>query len=131
MFLFKLTIKLKIYSLVIMSNTKFEAIKGIICTVYEDFDTGEPIIKNKAIAFLLETDKKEEIIVVYDKNALKLGLIKVGDLITCLGRKDGTIIGKDQKGIIVEKQRFLCRGIMTDADITEEQLMKEGAIRLR
>ena len=114
-----------------MNNTKFEVIKGVVCTIYEDFDTGEPVIKNKAIAFLLETDKKEEIIVVYDKRALKLGLIKVRDPLICLGRKDGTIIAKDLNGIIVEKQRFLCRGIMGDANITEEQLMKECAIRLR
>lgn len=110
---------------------EFDVIKGIVRIIYEDFDTGEPIIKEKAVAFLLEIDKKEDIIIVYDKNALRLGMINVGEPLVCLGQIDGTIIGKDRKGIIVEKKRFLCRGIMGDADITEEQLMKEGAIRLR
>ena len=109
---------------------EFDVIKGIVRTIYEDFDTGEPIIKEKAVAFLLEIDKKEDIIIAYDKNALSLGMIKVGEPLVCLGQIDGTIIGKDQKGIIVEKKRFLCKGIMGDADITEEQLMKEGVIRL-
>ena len=112
-------------------SVEFETIKGIVRTIYNDFDTGEPIIKEKAVAFLLEIDKKDDIIVVYDKNAIKLGLIKVGEQLTCLGYRNGTIIAIDTKRKIDEKQRFLCRAVMGNADITEEQLMKEGAIRLR
>lgn len=108
----------------------FETIKGIVKTIYDDFDTGEPVIKEKAVAFLLETDEKEDVIVVYDKNALKLGLIKVGEPLVCFGQKNGTIIAIDSKRRIDEKQRFLCRGIMVNVDITEEQLMREGAIKL-
>ena len=112
-------------------DKKFEAVKGIVRTIYNDFDTGEPVIKSKAIAFLLEIDKKEDIIVVYDKNALKLGLIKIGEPLKCFGQRDGTIVAINSKYKIDEKQRFLCRWIMGNADITEEQLMKERAIRLR
>lgn len=114
---------------------KFEVIKGMVRTIYEDFDTGEPIIKDRAVAFLLEIDKddsdnrKEEIIVVYDKNAVKFRMITVGKPLTCLGEYNGTVTGRDSKGIIVEKQRFLCMGIMGNANITEKQLIKEGAIK--
>ena len=117
-----------------MKKDNFEVIKGVVRTIFEDFDTGEPIIKSRAVAFLLEIDsnsEKSNIIVVYDKDAIRLGLIKVGEPLTCLGWRDGTIIGIDSKGLIAENQRFLCRGIMGDADITEELLTKEGAIRLR
>ena len=113
-----------------MENKKFEKIEGIISIIYEDFDTGEPIIKERAVAFLLETDKGK-VIVVYDKNALELGLIKVGEHLTCFGSYDGTIVAIDSKCTVVEAKRFLCGGIMGDADINEEQLAKQGAIRLR
>ena len=113
-----------------VENKKFEKIEGIISIIYEDFDTGEPIIKERAVAFLLETDKRK-VIVVYDKNALELGLIKVGEPLTCFGSYDGTIVAIDSKGTVVEAKRFLCGGIMGDADINEEQLAKQGAIRLR
>ena len=113
------------------NKQEYEEIKGMVTIIFEYFDTGEPVIKEKAVAFLLEIDEKEDIIVVYDKNALKLGLIKVREPLICLGQRNGTIIAIDSKHKIHEKQRFLCRGIMGNADITEEQLMKEGAIRLR
>ncbi len=132
-------------------TTKFEKIEGVVNTIYEDFDTGEPVIKERAIAFLLDTDKdsdkgidkgpdkcsdkgpdkKGKVIVVYDKNALKLGLIKVGEPLTCLGSYDGTIAAIDPNGNVVEDKRFLCRGIVGNADINEEELTKQGAIRLR
>ena len=110
--------------------------KGTVIVIYNDFDTEEPVIKDRSVAFLLEIeDSKERIIVVYDKNALELGLIKVGEPLTCFGWRDGTIVGKNSKCVIVKRQRFLCIGIMVDADITEDQLIekleKEGAIRLR
>lgn len=128
-------------------NSKFEKIEGVVNTIYEDFDTGEPVIKERAIAFLLDADKGTDkysdkcsdkgydkngkVIVVYDKNALKLGLIKVGEPLTCLGSYDGTIAAIDSKGNVVEDKRFLCRGIVGNTDINEEELKKQGAIRLR
>lgn len=110
---------------------KFEIIKGIVKTVLEDFDTGEPVIKEKAVAFLLEIDKKYEVIVVYDKNALKMGIIKVGEPLTCFGFRDDFVTGKDSIGIIIG-QRFLCNGIVgeIDEDQLNEQLKKMGAISL-
>lgn len=116
-------------------SKEFAILKGTVMIIYQDFDTGEPVIKDRSVAFLLETeDKKEKLIVVYDKNALELGLIKVGEPLTCFGWKDGTIIGKNSRCVTVKRKRFLCMGIMGDTSITEDQLIekleKEGAIRL-
>lgn len=112
-------------------NQKFEKIEGTVSVIYEDFDTVESIIKERAVAFLLETEKKGKVVVVYDKNALKLGLIKVGEPLACLGLFRGTITALDQKGIIAEEKMFLCMGIIGNADIDEEQLTKQGAVRMR
>jgi hypothetical protein len=109
----------------------FGKLEGTVNTIYVDFDTGEPIIKEKAFAFLLDTDKNGKIIVVYDKNALKLGLIKVGEPLVCVGLFDGTIAVIDSDGNVFEDRRFLCMGIMGNADIDEKELIKQGAIRLR
>ena len=110
---------------------KFEKMEGMVIDIYEDFDTGEPIIKDRAVAFLLDTDKKGKMVVVYDKNALKLGMIKVGEPLVCMGSCDGFVTVKDSNGVIIEEKRFLCMGIMGDAVIDEEELMRQGAIRLR
>lgn len=109
---------------------KLDKIEGIVDTIYEDFDTEEPIIKENAVAFLLDIDKNGKIIVVYDKNALKLGLIKVGDHLACIGSYEGSIVAIDVQGNIVEEKMFLCRGIIGDADIDEEELIRQGAVRL-
>lgn len=128
-----------------MSNIQnnFEKIEGVINDIYEDFDTIEDIIKGKAVAFRLDIiDNKEKngkdnkenkrgIIIVYDKNAIELGLIKVGNHLTCFGNYCGTITVVDSKHNILEDKMFLCMGIMGDAEIDEEQLISQGAIRLR
>jgi len=108
-----------------------EQIKGIVNSIYEDFYTGEQVIKERAVAFLLEIDKNKKVIVVYDKNAFKLGLIKVGEPLTCIGSFNGTIVAIDSNGKVIEDKMFLCRGIIGNADINEEELMKQGAGRLR
>lgn len=83
------------------------------------------------------TDDKEnkgnnrKVIIIYDRGALKLGLIKVGEPLTCLGGYCGTITVIDSKHNILEDKMFLCRGIMGDAEIDGEQLKAQGAIRLR
>lgn len=128
-------------------DTKIEIINGLVTTIYEDFDTTEPVIKDKAVAFLLEIDdkenkkeenkkyetKKEKIIIVYDKNALKLGLIRIGKPLKCFGWRDGTVIGKDSIGS-VELPRFLARAIIGNTEFSEEQLMeqlrRQGAINI-
>ncbi len=107
-----------------------EEINGIVETIYDDFDTIESVIKEKAVAFLLSTDKNGKIIVVYDKNALELGLIKVGELLSCLGTYEGVITVKDSTGKINEDKMFLSIAIMGNADIDEEKLSKQGARRL-
>ena len=112
-------------------NQKFEKIEGAVSVIYEDFDTVESIIKERAVAFLLETEKKGKAVVVYDKNALKLGLIKVGESLECLGSFCGTITAIDQKGVVAEEKMFLCIGIIGSADVDEEQLTRQGAVRLR
>lgn len=114
-----------------MKEQKFETIKGIVKSILEDFNTGEPIIKEKAIAFLLETDRKEEIVVIYDKNAFKMGLIKVEEPLTCFGYRDGYVTGRDSIGIIIG-QRFLCNAIIGDIDEDQfkDQLNKMGYISL-
>ena len=112
-------------------NQKFEKIEGTVSVIYEDFDTVESIIKERSVAFLLETEKKGKVVVVYDKNALKLGLIKVGEPLECLGSFCGIIATLDSKGVTEEKKMFLCIGIIGNADIDEEQLAKQGAVRLR
>lgn len=113
----------------------FEKIKGVVSDIYEDFDTVESIIKDRAVAFGLDItddkENKEKVIVVYDRNAFKLGLIKVGKPLTCFGDYSGRIAVVDSSGNVVEEKMFLCRGIMGSADISEEQLIKQGAIRLR
>jgi len=123
------------------SLDNLEKIKGIVSCIYEDFDTVEPIIKDRAVAFgLYITDDKgneenkgneEKAIIVYDRDAFKLGLIKVGSTLTCFGEYSGRIVAVDSSGIVTEEKLFLCRGIMGNADISEEQLTKRGAIRLR
>jgi hypothetical protein len=116
-------------------NTK--KIKGIVGDIYEDFDTLEYIIKNRAVAFRLDTcnnvneGNKEKVIVVYDKNAVKLGLIKIGESLTCFGDYSGVISAIDSKRNVVEDKMFLCIGIMGDADVDEEELARQGAVRLR
>lgn len=108
-----------------------ETIKGTVIKIFEDFDTGEPVIRERAIAFLLETDKKEDIIIVYDKNALKMGLIEIGEPLTCFGFYDGDITTKDSTGINSGK-RFLCNGIIANVnkDNLKEQIDKMGGISL-
>jgi hypothetical protein len=110
-------------------------IKGIVSDIYEDFDTLESIIKNRAVAFGLDIiDKegnKEKAIVVYDKNAVKLGLIKIGEPLTCFGSYSGKIVAIDSNGNVTEDKMFLCIGIMGDTDVDEEELARQGAIRLR
>jgi len=128
-----------------MSNIQnnFEKIEGVVNDIYEDFDTVEDIIKGNATAFRLDitynkekngkenNENKRSVIVVYDKNAIKLGLIKVGEPLICFGNYCGTITVVDSKHNILEDKMFLCRGIMGDAEIDEEQLAAQGAIRLR
>lgn len=113
----------------------FEKIEGIVNDIYKDFDTNEDVIKDRAVAFRLDTidnkGNKKNVIIVYDRNAIKLGLIKVGESLTCFGDYRGMITVIDSKSNIVEDKMFLCRGIMGKADIDEEQLMAQGAIRLR
>jgi hypothetical protein len=137
---------------------KFEKIKGVVSCIYEDFDTLESIVKSRAVAFGLDVvgvkenmgDKRSEdksgnegneksggneynggrAVVVYDRNAVKLGLIKVGGHLTCFGKYSGRIAAVSN-GNVVEGKLFLCMGIMGDADINEEELMKQGGIRLR
>lgn len=112
-------------------NDEFEKIEGKVITIYEDFlNTGDLIIKERAVAFLLDTDKNGKFIVIYDKNALKLGLIKVGEPLTCLGSCGDTIVAIDSNGKIAKEKMFLCRGIMGSADINEEELIKQGAVKL-
>lgn len=108
-----------------------EILKGTVKTIFEDFDTGEPVIKENAFAFLLETDKKESIIIVYDKNALKMGLVENGEPLTCFGFYNGDIITKDSTGINSGK-RFLCNGIIANVnkDDLMEQIDKMGSITL-
>jgi hypothetical protein len=119
------------------SLDNFEKINGVISDIYEDFDTLEStsIIKDRAVAFGLDiTDdkgNKEKVIVVYDRNAFKLGLINVGKPLTCFGDYSGRIAAVDSSGNVVEERLFLCRGIMGNADVSEEELIKQGAIRLR
>ena len=110
---------------------KFEKIGGVVGVIYEDFDTTESIIKEKAVAFLLDTQKKGKVIVVYDKGAIKLGLIKVGEPLECLGFFSGTITAIDSKGTVVEEKMFLCMGIIGSAEIDEEEFARQGAVRLR
>jgi hypothetical protein len=115
-------------------KTKMEKIEGIVDTIYEDFDTIEHIEKEKAVAFLLNVYKgsnKEKIIVVYDKNAVELGLIKTGEKLSCFGLYEGRISAIDSNEKVVEDNMFLCLAIMGDADIDGEKLRKQGAIRLR
>jgi hypothetical protein len=137
---------------------KFEKIKGVVSCIYEDFDTLESIVKSRAVAFGLDVigddgndinggsggnegnsgnegsggneDNDGIVIVVYDRNAVKLGLIKVGGHLTCFGKYSGRIAAVSN-GNVVEGKLFLCMGIMGDADINEEELMKQGGIRLR
>ena len=113
----------------------FEKIKGVVGDIYEDFDILESIVKYRAIAFGLDIidDKGNEkkVIVVYDKNALKLGLIKSGEPLACFGKYSGRISAIDSKRNIVEENMFLCIAIMGNEDIDEDQLVKQGAIRLR
>lgn len=126
---------------VMTSMDNFEKIKGVVSCIYEDFDTVVDVVKDRAVAFGLTVagDKgKDEncgndeiVIVVYDKNAIELGLIKIGESLTCFGSYSGEISVIDSKGSVIEGKMFLCRGIMGSADISEEQLMKHGAIRLR
>ena len=119
------------------SLDNFEKIKGMVSVIYEDFDTLEStsIIKDRAVAFGLDItddkENKEKVIVVYDRNVFKLGLIKVGNPLTCFGDYSGRIAAVDSGGNVVEERLFLCRGIMGSADISEEQLIKQGAVRLR
>lgn len=124
-----------------------EKIKGVVSEIYEDFDTMEDIIKDRAVAFGLcvtgdkwhggneeiggNKGNEEKVIVVYDRNVVKLGLIKVGKPLTCFGTYSGKITAVDSNGIVVEEKMFLCRGIMGSADVSEEELVKQGAIRLR
>lgn len=115
-----------------------EKIEGTVGTIYDDFDTIEHIEKEHAVAFLLNIDKgidkediKEKVIVVYDKNAVELGLIKIGEKITCCGFYEGIISVIDANGKVVEDNLFLCFAIMGDADIDEETLRKLGGERLR
>jgi hypothetical protein len=111
-----------------------EKIKGMVSDIYDDFDTLESIVKDRAVAFRLDIvdDKgiEEQVIVIYDKNAVKLGLIKIGEPLTCFGNYSGTITAIDSRRNIVEKKMFLCIGIMGSTDIDEEQLMARGAIKL-
>lgn len=119
----------------------FEKVKGVIGCIYEDFDTLADVVKDRAVAFGLDIagdeggDKNygndERVVVVYDKNAIKLGLIKIGESLTCFGSYNGTIAAVDSKGNVIVEKMFLCRGIMGSADISEEQLIRHGAIRLR
>ncbi len=108
-----------------------EILKGTVKTIFEDFDTGEPVIKERAVAFLLKTDEKEDIIIVYDKNALKMGLIEIGKPLTCFGFYDGDITVKDPTRIISRK-RFLCNGIIAkvDKDKLKQEIDKMGGITL-
>jgi hypothetical protein len=118
-----------------------EKIKGMVSCIYEDFDTSESIIKDRAVAFGLNIiddkgndrnkGKEEKVIVVYDRNAFKLGLIKVGEPLTCFGNYSGRIAAVDSNGNVVEEKMFTCIGIMGSTDINEEQLIKKGAVRLR
>ncbi len=109
----------------------FEKIEGIVRCIYEDFDTSESVIKHRAVAFGLENgEDKKNIIVVYDIEAVKLGLIKVGENLTCFGDFSGTITVIDSDRNILEDKMFLCRGIMGNTDIDEEQLIDRGAVRL-
>lgn len=116
-------------------SNNFEKIEGVVSDIYEDFDTLESVIKDRAVAFRLDTtdDKgnKRSVIIVYDRNAVKLGLIKVGESLTCFGSYSGMITVIDSKSNTAEDKMFLCIGIMGKADIDEEQLMSQGAIRLR
>jgi hypothetical protein len=113
----------------------FEKIKGVVNDIYEEFDTFENIVKDMAVAFRLDTtdDKGNEeiVIVVYDKSAVKLGLIKIGESLTCFGSYSGIVAIVDSDRNVIEDKMFLCRGIMGSADIDEEQLKKQGAVRLR
>jgi len=112
-----------------------EKIEGIVDIIYDNFDTVEQVEKDKAVAFLLNVDKKgdnkEKVIVVYDKNAVELGLIKIGEKLCCMGFYEGIISAIDSNGKVVEDKMFLCLAIMGDADIDEEKLRKCGGIRLR
>lgn len=111
-----------------------EKIEGTVDTIYDNFDTVEQVKKDKAVAFLLSVDKgsdKEKVIVVYDKNAVDLGLIKTGEKLSCFGLYEGRISAIDSSDKVVEDKMFLCLAIMGDADIDGEKLRKQGAIRLR
>lgn len=112
-----------------------EKVKGVVNDIYEDFDTLESIVKDRAIAFRLDIvddkGKEEKVIIVYDKNAVKLGLIKSGEPLTCFGNYSGRISAINSRGNVVEGEMFLCIGIMGSTDIDEERLIKQGAIRLR
>jgi hypothetical protein len=111
-----------------------EKIEGMVDTIYDDFDTIEHVEKEKAVAFLLDTEKgsnKGKVIVVYDKNAVELGLIKTGERLSCMGFYEGRISVVDSNDKVVEDKMFLCLAIMGDAEINEEQLRKHGAVRLR
>ena len=110
---------------------KMIRLEGTVDIICDDFDTTEHIVKEKAVAFLLNKDNNGKVIVVYDKNAVELGLIKIGEQLTCLGYYQGIITVIDSKGKIIEDKMFLCFGIMGNADINEEQLMEKGAYRLR
>jgi len=111
-------------------DEKFGPIEGVIETIYVDFDTIENIQKQYSVVFSLVKDNKKAI-VVYDKNAYELGLIKVGVNITCMGSYQGKISVIDSKGQVIEDDMFLCLVIMGDADIDEGLLKKLGGKRLR
>ncbi len=114
----------------------FEKIKGIVSDIYEDFDILESVIKSRAVAFGLDIrsddrkeDNEEKVIVVYDISIVKLGLLEVGSSLTCFGNYSGKMSAIDSKGNVMEGKAFLCRGVMGKSDISEEQLIKQGAIR--
>ena len=115
-----------------MSDKEVEKREGIVVTIYEDFDAiGGNVVKEKAVAFLLNDSNKGRTIVIYDKNAIKLGLIKVGEPLTCFGSFEGIISVIDSKGKIEEDRMFICRAIAGNADIDEEELKKQGAVFLK
>jgi hypothetical protein len=125
----------------------FERIKGVVSDVYEDFNTLVDIVKGRAVAFGLDVaydngndnvgsdgngenyGNKKKVIIVYDKNAVELGLVKVGETLTCFGKYDGMIAVVDSSRNVVEDKMFVCIGVMGNADIDEETLVKQGAIK--
>lgn len=126
-------------------KNNFEKIKGVVSDVYEDFDTLTDIVKDRAVAFGLDVTcdndnggsdgnegnygNKKKVIIVYDKNAVELGLVKVGETLTCFGKYDGIIAVVDSNRNVVEDKMFVCIGIMGNTDIDEEILAKQGAVK--